>query len=146
MAQHAPEGNGIEMWRMLVKNHEPLYKSKSWVWRKHLTKPIFPAELTKSSEVSTNGNRKFESLRGSSKKQLAHVAPKELQRSIFMHADALDSYNKVRTYIYKAMFERAICGNDLTGQFGATSSTRPKDNPNGPAPMDIGAVKGKGQG
>jgi hypothetical protein len=46
MAQHAPEGNGIEMWRMLVKIHEPLYKSKSWVWRKHLTKPIFPAELT----------------------------------------------------------------------------------------------------
>lgn len=30
MAQHAPEGNGIEMWRrMLVKTHEPLYKSKS---------------------------------------------------------------------------------------------------------------------
>ena len=51
MAQHAPEGNSIEMWRRLVKTHEPAYKSKSWVWRKHLTNPIFPAELTKWSEA-----------------------------------------------------------------------------------------------
>lgn len=51
MAQHAPEGNGFEMWRRLVKTNEPAHKSKSWVWRKHLTNPVFPNELTKWSEA-----------------------------------------------------------------------------------------------
>ena len=51
MAQHAPEGNGLEMWRRLVKTHEPAYKSKSWVWRKHLTNPTFPTELSKWSDA-----------------------------------------------------------------------------------------------
>ena len=45
---------------------------------------------------------------------LAHVAPKELQQSIFMHADSLDSYNKVRTYIKQC----------LSAQFAETTSGR----------------------
>ena len=106
MAQHAPEGNGLEMWRRRVKTHEPAYKSKSWVWRKHLTNPIFPNELSKWSEAFYQWESEIREFERQFKKTidedeklsvLVHVAPKELQQTIFMHADSLDSYNKVRT-------------------------------------------------
>ena len=45
MAQHAPEGNGD------VAEIGEKYKSKSWVWRKHLTNPTFPTELSKWSDA-----------------------------------------------------------------------------------------------
>ena len=77
---------------------------------------------------------------------LVHVAPKELQQSIFMHADSLDSYNKVRTYIEKYLSARNLWKRPQGGQFGTVTGLKPKDEANGPAPMDIGAVKGKGKG
>ena len=45
MTQHAPEGNGWRCGGDREKTHEPAYKSKSWVWRKHLTNPTFPTEI-----------------------------------------------------------------------------------------------------
>ena len=155
MAQLAPEGNGLEMWRRLVKTHEPAYKSKSWVWRKHLTNPSFPSELSKWSEAFYQWEseirefeRQFKKIIDEDEKLsvLVHVAPKELQQSIFMHADSLDSYNKVRTYIEKYLSARNLWKRPQGGQFGTVTGLKPKDEANGPAPMDIGAVKGKGKG
>ena len=155
MAQHAPEGNGLEMWRRLVKTHEPAYKSKSWVWRKHLTNPSFPSELSKWSEAFYQWEseirefeRQFKKIIDEDEKLsvLVHVAPKELQQSIFMHADSLDSYNKVRTYIEQYLSARNLWKRPQGGQFGTVTGLKPKDEANGPAPMDIGAVKGKGKG
>ena len=90
MAQHAPEGNGLEMWRRLVKTHEPAYKSKSWVWRKHLTNPSFPRELSKWSEAFYQWESEIREFERQFKKIIdedeklsvsVHVAPKELIRT-----------------------------------------------------------------
>ena len=155
MAQHAPEGNGLEMWRRLVKTHEPAYKSKSWVWRKHLTNPTFPTELSKWSDAFYQWESEIREFERQFKKTideneklsvLVHVAPKELQQSIFMHADSLDSYNKVRTYIEQYLSARNLWKRPRGGLFGNSASAKPKDDANGPAPMEIGAIKGKGKG
>ena len=115
MAQHAPEGNGLEMWRRLVKTNEPAHKSKAWVWRKHLTNLNFPTDLAKWSEAFYQWESEIREFERQFKKKidederlsvLVHVAPKELQQSIFMHADSLDSYMKVRTYIERYLSAR----------------------------------------
>lgn len=39
---------------------------------------------------------------------LAHVARKELQQSIFMHSDALDTYGKIRVYIEQYLINKNV--------------------------------------
>ena len=155
MAQHAPEGNGLEMWRRFVETNEPAHKSKAWVWRKHLTNPNFPTDLAKWSEAFYQWESEIREFERQFKKKidedeklsvLVHVAPKELQQSIFMHADSLDSYMKVRTYIEQYLSARNLWRRPQGGQFGATNAARPKEDSGGVAPMDIGAVNDKGKG
>ena len=117
MAQHAPEGNKLEMWRRLVKTNEPAHKSKAWVCRKHLTNPNLPIDLAKWSEAFYQWESEIREFERQFKRKidederlsvLVHVAPKELQQSIFMHADSLDSYMKVRAYIEQYLSARNL--------------------------------------
>ena len=39
---------------------------------------------------------------------LAHVSPKELQQSIFMHSDALNSYSKMREHIEQYLVNKNV--------------------------------------
>ena len=76
---------------------------------------------------------------------LAHIAPKELQQSIFMHSDALDTYAKIREYIEQYLINKNVWKRPQGSQFGLTKVANKVDD--GPVPMDIGAVKGdKGAG
>lgn len=82
---------------------------------------------------------------------LAHVAPKELQQSIFMHSDALDNYGKIREYIEQYLINRNLWKRPQGSQFGLTKAANKNvDNQyddGGVRPMDIGGVKGeKGKG
>ena len=144
----------MEMWRRLVKTNEPAHKSKAWVWRKHLTNPNFPTDLAKWSEAFYQWESEIREFERQFKKKideniklsvLVHVAPKELQQSIFMHADSLDSYMKVRTYIEQYLSARNLWRRPQRGQFGVTNAARPKED-SGVATVDIGAVNDKGKG
>ena len=113
MAQHAPEGNGLEMWRRLVKTHEPAYRSKSWVWRKHLTNPTFPTELSKWSDAFYQWESEIREFERQFKKTideneklsvLVHVAPKELQQS---HACRFVGFVQQGSNIHRTVFECA---------------------------------------
>ena len=135
----------MEMWRRLVKTNEPAHKSKAWVWRKHLTNLNFPTDLAKWSEAFYQWESEIREFERQFKKKideniklsvLVHVAPKELQQSIFMHADSLDSYMKVRTYIEQYLSARNLWRRPQ-GRHKADS---------GVAPMDIGAINDKGKG
>ena len=75
---------------------------------------------------------------------LAHVAPPELQQSIFMHSDALGTYAKIRDYIEQYLINKNVWKRPQGSQFGITKAANKVDD-GGPAPMDIGAVKGKGK-
>ena len=82
---------------------------------------------------------------------LAHVAPKELQQSIFMHSDALDNYSKIREYIEQYLINRNLWRRPQGSQFGLTKAANKNvDNQyddGGVRPMDIGGVKDdKGKG
>ena len=37
--------NGFEVWRRLVRLSEPSYRTKAWVWRRHLSNPNFPKDI-----------------------------------------------------------------------------------------------------
>ena len=120
-----------------------------------MTNPTFPTELSKWSDAFYEWESEIQEFERQFKKTidedeklsvLVHVAPKELQQSIFMHADSLDSYNKVRTYIEQYLSVRNLWKRPQGGLFGSSASVKPKDDANGPAPMEIGAIKGKGKG
>ena len=75
---------------------------------------------------------------------LAHVSPKELQQSIFMHSDALNSYSKMREHIEQYLVNKNVWKRPHGSQFGLTKVANKVDD-GGPMPMDIGGVsKGKG--
>ncbi|CAE7358323.1 RE1 [Symbiodinium sp. CCMP2592] len=80
----------------------------AWVWRRHLSNPSFPSDISQWSTALHQWEaelREFERTYKATFSEdekvsiLAHVAPKELQQSIFMHSDALDSYGKIRECI-----------------------------------------------
>ena len=75
---------------------------------------------------------------------LAHVSPKELQQSIFMHSDALNSYSKMREHIEQYLVNKNVWKRPHGSQFGLTKVANKVDD-GGPMPMDIGGIsKGKG--
>ncbi|CAL1148944.1 unnamed protein product, partial [Cladocopium goreaui] len=92
------------------------------VWRR-LVKLTEPAYRTKEEKISI----------------LAHVAPAELQQSIFMHSDALDTYAKIRDYIEQYLINKNVWKRPQGSQFGLTKVANKTDD-GGPMPMDIGAV------
>ena len=44
IGQGLNDANGFELWRRLVKLSEPAYRTKAWVWRRHLANPTFPSD------------------------------------------------------------------------------------------------------
>ena len=68
---------------------------------------------------------------------LAHVSPKELQQSIFMHSDALNSYSKMREHIEQYLVNKNVWKRPHGSQFGLTKVANKVDD-GGPMPMDIG--------
>ena len=156
--------NGFEVWRRLVKLTEPAYRTKAWVWRRHLSNPNFPKDINSWSSALHQWEselREFERTTKSAFSEeekisiLAHVAPAELQQSIFMHSDALDTYAKIRDYIEQYLINKNVWKRPQGSQFGLTKVANKTDD-GGPMPMDIGAVlaaiagkgqeKGKGKG
>lgn len=96
-----------------------------------MANPIFPNELSKWNEALYQWESEIREFEKQFKKTsdedeklyvLVHVAPKELQQSIFMHADHFDSYNRVRTYIEQYLGARNLWKRPEGGQFGTTSS------------------------
>ena len=162
IGQGLRDANGFEVWRRLVLLSEPAHRTKAWVWRRHLANPTFPSEISQWSTALHQWEaelREFERTYKTAFSEdekvsiLAHVAPKELQQSIFMHSDALDSYNKIREYIEQYLINRNLWKRPQGSQFGLTKAANknaedPTDD-GGPRPMDIGALKGdrgKGKG
>ena len=45
IGQGLHDANGFEIWRRLVRLSEPSYRTKAWVWRKHLSNPNFPSDM-----------------------------------------------------------------------------------------------------
>ncbi|CAE7335487.1 unnamed protein product, partial [Symbiodinium pilosum] len=160
IGQGLRDANGFEVWRRLVLLSEPAHRTKAWVWRRHLANPTFPSDISQWSTALHQWEaelREFERTYKTVFSQdekvsiLAHVAPKELQQSIFMHSDALDSYEKVREYVEQYLINRNLWKRPQGSQFGLTKVTNnAAENPyddGGPRPMDIGGVKGeKGKG
>ena len=162
IGQGLRDANGFEVWRRLVLLSEPAHRTKAWVWRRHLANPTFPSEISQWSTALHQWEaelREFERTYKTAFSEdekvsiLAHVAPKELQQSIFMHSDALDSYNKIREYIEQYLINRNLWKRPQGSQFGLTkAANKNAENPTddgGPRPMDIGALKGdrgKGKG
>ena len=68
-----------------------------------------------------------------------------MQQTIFMHSDALDSYDKIRSYIEQILINKNLWKRPQGSQFGLTKVANKVDD-GGPMPMDIGAVQGKGKG
>eukprot|EP00435_Cladocopium_sp_Y103_P045530 s171_g13.t1 len=66
------------------------------------------------------------------------------RKSIFMHSDALGTYAKIRDYIEQYLINKNVWNRPQGSQFGITKAATKVDD-GGPAPMDIGAVKGKGE-
>ena len=146
--------NGFEVWRRLCKLSEPSYRTKAWVWRRHLSNPQFTQDLTQWSTALHQWESELREFEREYKTPfseqekisiLAHVAPKELQQTIFMHSDALDSYDKIRSYIEQFLINKNLWKRPQGSQFGLTKVANKVDD-GGPMPMDIGAVQGKGKG
>ena len=160
IGQGLRDANGFEVWRRLVLLSEPAHRTKAWVWRRHLANPTFPSDISQWSTALHQWEaelREFERTYKTVFSQdgkvsiLAHVAPKELQQSIFMHSDALDSYEKIREYVEQYLINRNLWKRPQGSQFGLTKVTnKAAENAyddGGPRPMDIGGVKGeKGKG
>ena len=97
---------------------EPSYRTKAWVWRRHLSNPNFPKRhkqleyCTPSVGIRTKGVLNEPPRVFSQKRKkvsiLAHVAPPELQQSIFMHSDALGTYAKIRDYIEQYLINKNV--------------------------------------
>ena len=145
--------NGFEVWRRLVRLSEPSYRTKAWVWRRHLSNPNFPKDMNNWSTALHQWESELREFERTSKSVfseeekvsiLAHVAPPELQQSIFMHSDALGTYAKIRDYIEQYLINKNVWKRPQGSQFGITKAANKVDD-GGSAPMDIGAVKGKGK-
>ena len=153
IGQGLHDANGFEIWRRLVRLSEPSYRTKAWVWRKHLSNPNFPSDIATWSTALHQWEselceyeRMFRTSFSEDEKVsiLAHASPKELQQSIFMHSDALNSYSKMRNYIEQHLVNKNVWKRPQGSQFGLTRVTNKADD-GGPMPMDIGGVsKGKG--
>ncbi|CAL1169149.1 unnamed protein product [Cladocopium goreaui] len=153
IGQGLHDANGFEIWRRLVRLSEPSYRTKAWVWRKHLSNPNFPSDIATWSTALHQWEselREYERMFRTSFSEdekvsiLAHASPKELQQSIFMHSDALNSYSKMRNYIEQHLVNKNVWKRPQGSQFGLTRVTNKVDD-GGPMPMDIGGVsKGKG--
>ena len=148
-----PDGNGLEVWRVLSKTNEPSNRTKSWVWRRHLMNPQFPSDINKWSEAfhqweaeMNEFEKQFRKVEPDDKLSvLVHVAPKEIQQMIFLHSNTLDTYSKTKEYIEQYLTSRNLWRRPQGSSFGAPKKSHVDDG--GPAPMDIGAVKaGKGKG
>ena len=148
-----PDGNGLEVWRMLSRTNEPSNRTKSWVWRRHLMNPQFPSDINKWSEAFhqweaeiSEFEKQFRTIEPDDKLSvLVHVAPKEIQQMIFLHSNTLDTYNKTKEYIEQYLTSRNLWKRPQGSSFGAPKKSQFDDG--GPAPMDIGAVGGgKGKG
>ena len=160
IGQGLQDANGFEVWRRLVLLSEPAHRTKAWVWRRHLSNPTFPSDISQWSTALHQWEaelREFERTYKTAFSEdekvsiLAHVAPKELQQSIFMHSDALDNYGKIREYIEQYLINRNLWKRPQGSQFGLTKAANKNvDNQyddGGVRPMDIGGVKGeKGKG
>ena len=160
IGQGLQDANGFEVWRRLVLLSEPAHRTKAWVWRRHLSNPTFPSDISQWSTALHQWEaelREFERTHKTAFSEdekvsiLAHVAPKELQQSIFMHSDALDNYGKIREYIEQYLINRNLWKRPQGSQFGLTKAANKNvDNQyddGGVRPMDIGGVKGeKGKG
>ncbi|CAL1163809.1 unnamed protein product [Cladocopium goreaui] len=59
---------------------------------------------------------------------LAHVAPPELQQSIFMHSDALGTYAKIRDYIEQYLINKNVWKRPQGSQFGITKAANKVDD------------------
>ena len=146
--------NGFEVWRRLTVLSEPAHRTKAWVWRRHLSNPTFPTDLGQWSTALHQWEaelrefeRTFKTPFSSDEKIsiIAHVAPKELQQSIFTHSDALDTYDKIRNYVEQYLINRNLWKRPQGSQFGITKvSNKVAEDDGGPRPMDIGALDGKG--
>ena len=156
VGQGLHNANGFEVWRRLVQLSEPAYRTKAWVWRRHLANPNFPSDpalwssaLHQWESELREFERAFKTPMSEEEKIsiIAHVAPKELQQSIFMHSDALDTYGKIRGYIEQYLINKNLWKRPHGSQFGLTKVTnKVADNPvddGGPRDMEIGALRGK---
>ena len=158
IGQGLRDANGFEVWRRLVLLSEPAHRTKAWVWRRHLANPSFPSDIAQWSTALHQWEaelREFERTYNTAFSEdekvsiLAHIAPKELQQSIFMHSDVLNGYDKIREYIEQYLINRNLWKRPQGSQFGmpkASNKTAEHDD-GGVRPMDIGGVKGdKGKG
>ena len=59
--------NGFEVWRRLCKLSEPSYRTKAWVWRRHLSNPQFTQDLTQWSTALHQWEAELRSLNGNIK-------------------------------------------------------------------------------
>ena len=156
IGQGLQDANGFEVWRRLVLLSEPAHRTKAWVWRRHLSNPTFPSDISQWSTALHQWEaelREFERTYKTAFSEdekvsiLAHVAPKELQQSIFMHSDALDNYGKIREYIEQYLINRNLWKRPQGSQFGLTKAANKNvDNQyddGGVRPMDIGVRKEK---
>ena len=135
-----------------MKLSEPAYRTKAWVWRRHLANPNFPSDMAQwasalhqwESELR-EFERQFKTVFTEDEKVsiIAHVAPKELQQSIFTHSDALNTYAKIRDYIEQYLINKNLWKRPQGSTFGLTRAANKVADDQGPAPMDIGAEKEK---
>ena len=141
--------NGFEVWRRLVKLSEPSYRTKAWVWKRHLSNPNFPKDINSCSTALHQWESELKEFERTSKSVfseeekvsiVAHVAPPELQQSIFMHSDALDTYAKIRDYIEQYLINKNVWKRPQGSQFGITKAANKVDD-GGPAPMDTAKEK-----
>lgn len=104
---------------------------------KHLTNPMFPNDLSTWSETFYQWEIEIREFEKQFKKTidenqkpsvLVHVARKELQQSMFMHADHVDSFSRVRPYIEQYLSTRNLWKRAQGGQFRTTTSAKPKDD------------------
>ena len=117
IGQALRDANGFEVWRRLVLLSEPAHRTKAWVWRRHLANPSFPSDVAQWSTALHQWEaelREFERTYNTAFSEdekvsiLAHIAPKELQQSIFMHSDALNGYDKIREHIEQYLINRNL--------------------------------------
>ena len=159
IGQGLKDVNGFELWRRLVKLSEPAYRTKAWVWRRHLANPTFPSDIMQwasalhqwESELR-EFERRFKTVFAEDEKVsiIAHMAPKESQQSVFTHSDVLNTYAKIRGYIEQYLINKNLWKRPQGSQFGLTKVANKVADDQGPDPMDmildIGAVDNKGKG
>ena len=149
LISQVPDGNGLEVWRILSKTNEPSNRTKSWVWRRHLMNPQFPGDINKWAEAFHQSENEISEFEKQFKKiepddklsVLVHVAPKEIQQMIFLHSNTLDTCQKTKEYIEQYLTSRNLWRRPQGASFGMPKAKAYDDG--GPAPMDIGAVKGE---